>query len=155
MKASTSWVLVADGSRARIVRDPGTDTGAKDRPDDLVYEIDHKQLREIMADKPGRSFASAGARRSAMEYRSDPVQEQEADFAGTLVEELARRHAANEFERLAIVAEPRMLGTLRRKLPSALRAAVVKEVPKDLTKLPPQELREALATLDVVPPRLG
>src|SRR5690606_23382694 len=148
MKAKTSWVLVADGARARIVRDLGMDTGAEDRLDDLVYEIDHKQLREIMADKPGRGFASEGARRSAMEYRSDPVQEQEVEFAGMLLDELERRHAADEFGRLAIVAEPRMLGTLRQKLPAALRQAVVKEVPKDLTKLPVKELREALAALD-------
>ncbi|MBE0695194.1 MAG: host attachment protein [Aquamicrobium sp.] len=155
MKAKTSWVLVADGARARIVRDLGMDAGAEDRLDDLVYEIDHKQLREIMADKPGRGFASEGARRSAMEYRSDPVQEQEVEFAGMLLDELERRHAADEFGRLAIVAEPRMLGTLRQKLPAALRQAVVKEVPKDLTKLPVKELREALAALDLVPPRPG
>lgn len=71
------------------------------------------------------------------------------EFAGTLAQELERRHAAGEFDLLAIVAEPRMLGTLRRKLSPALRAAVVKEVPKDLTKLPERELREAIAALDI------
>lgn len=69
VKKPRIWILVADGSRARIVR---YDANGK-HSDDLVFEADHKQLKEIMADKPGRSFASMGAKRSAMEYHSDPV----------------------------------------------------------------------------------
>ena len=145
MKAKITWVLVADGARARIVRGLATDAEAADRPEDLVFEIDHKQLREIMADRPGRSFASEGARRSAMEYGSDPVAEQEAAFAGMLLGELERRHAAGEFDRLGIVAEPRMLGLIRQKLSPQLGRTVVKEISKDWTKLPPGELRKAIA----------
>lgn len=147
MKTKTTWVLVANGARARVVRDLGT--GAEDRQEDLVFEIDHKQLREIMADRPGRSFASEGARRSAMEYRSDPVQEQEARFAATLLEQMEQRLAAGEFQQLAIVAEPRMLGVMRKKLSPTLRRAVVGEVAKDLTKLPERELLEAIAELGI------
>lgn len=147
MKAKTTWVLVADGARARIVRDVATGVATADRPEDLVFEIDHKQLREMMADRPGRSFASEGARRSAMEYRSDPVAEQEAAFADMLLERLEQRHAAHEFDRLLIVAEPRMLGLIRQKVSPTLQRAVVKEVPKDWTKLPPDELRQAIAEI--------
>ncbi|MFD2252591.1 protein required for attachment to host cells [Pseudochelatococcus lubricantis] len=153
MRAEKTWVLVADGARARIVRDLGTSLEAGERPEDLVFEIDHKQLREIMADKPGRAFSSHGVRRSAMEYTSDPVQEQEAAFAATLLEELERRHAAHEFDKLAIIAEPRLLGVIRRILPAALRETVVNEISKDLTKLPNRELREAIAELGIGRPR--
>lgn len=146
MKATTTWVLIADGARARIVRYVEDEA----RTEDLVFEIDHRQLREIMSDKPGRSFASADRRRSAMEYRSDPVQEQEARFAATLIEELERRFEANEFERLAIVAEHRLLGVLRKKLPPALRQAIVAEVAKDLTKLPRRDLLAAIVELGIV-----
>lgn len=149
MKTPTTWISIADGARARVMR--GLETGGEDadRQDDLVFEIDHKQLREIMSDRPGRSFASEGARRSAMEYRSDPVQEQEAEFARMLLEQLEQRHAAHEFDRLVIVAEKRMLGVIRRELPPALRRIVAGEVAKDLTKLPAQKLREAIANLKI------
>jgi protein required for attachment to host cells len=150
MKAKMTWILVADGARARIVRLVEPKAQIENQTEDLVFEIDHKQLREIMSDRPGRSFASEGARRSAMEYHSEPVQEQEARFATMLLGELERHHAAHEFDRLAIIAEPRMLGTIRQKLSPALRRTIVGEVAKDLTKSPRQELLSAIVELGLV-----
>lgn len=149
MKAKTSWILIADGARARIVRGKDTHDENEAQAEDLVFEIDHKKAGEIMSDRPGRGFASEGARRSAMEYRSDPEKEQEARFADTLLDELERRLHAREFERLAIVAEPRMLGTLRQKLSPALQRVVVAEAAKDLTKVPRHELDAAIAGLGI------
>ena len=149
MKAKTSWVLIADGGRARILRRKSTREENEVQADDLVFEIDHKTLGEIMSDRPGRSFASEGARRSAMEYRSEPEKDQEARFADTLVGELERRLRAREFHRLAIIAEPRMLGTLRRKLSPALQQTVVAEFAKDLTKMPRQDLEATILELGI------
>lgn len=146
MKPTRTWILIADSSRARIVRS----AGAKAEPlEDIVFEADHKQLKEIMADKPGRSFASVGTNRSAMEYHSDPVRRQSEEFAALLVEELGQRSAGGEFDRLAVVAEPRMLGLIRRALPQQLADKVVAEIDKDLTKLPALELRDAIAGLGI------
>jgi protein required for attachment to host cells len=149
MKTERVWVLVADSSRARIIRSP--ELRAKDDRHlaDLVLESEHKPAREIMADKPGRSIASVGARRSAMEYRSDPVRLQTEQFAGAIADQLERRRAAGEFDRIVVVAEPRTLGAIRRKLPQQLAATVAAEVAKDLTKLPPDELRAAIVDLNV------
>ena len=144
MKARRTLVLVADGARARILREPGSSADGGDRLEDLVFEADHKRLREIMSDRPGRSFASQGARRSAMEYHSDPVRGQEEEFAATLVSQLVRHHAAGDFDRLAIVAEPRMLGHLRQKLPAFIRKLITSEAARDLTKLPTDKLRDAI-----------
>jgi protein required for attachment to host cells len=84
-----------------------------------------------------------------MEYRSDPVRLQTERFARVLADELERRRAAGEFDRIAIVAEPRMLGAIRQRLPHQLAAAVSLEVAKDLTKLPLDELRTAIAEIGV------
>lgn len=149
MKAKTSWVLIADGARARIVRRKSTHDQNEAQPYDLVFQIDHKMLDEIMSDRPGRSFASVGARRSAIESRSEPKKHQEARFADTLVEELERRLRAREFERLAIIGEPRMLGTLRRKFSPALEQTVVAEFTKDLTKVCRQDLEATIAALGI------
>ncbi|MFU0504662.1 host attachment protein [Pseudaminobacter sp. NGMCC 1.201702] len=147
MKEKTTWVLLADGARARIVRQ--INLKDEEQVEDLVFEIDHKQLGEIMSDRPGRSFASEGKRRSALEYHSEPEKDQEARFAETLVAELEQRFLAHEFQRLAIVAEPRMLGVLRRKLSPTLQPTVVVEVAKDLTKVPRQELTAAIGQLGI------
>lgn len=153
MKPKITWVLIADGARARIVRDLEATGELADRLQDLTFDTDQKQLREIMADRPGRSFASEGSRRSAMEYHSDPVREQESAFADMLIEQLERRHAAHEFDGLAIVAEPRMLGLLRQKLSPKLSGAVIKEVSKDWTKLSPAALRRAIVDLGIAAPQ--
>jgi protein required for attachment to host cells len=149
VKRERIWVLVADGARARILRSPALRAADDRHLADLVVESEHKPAREVMADKPGRSIASVGARRSAMEYRSDPARLQTEQFAGVLADQLERRRAAGEFDRIVIVAEPRTLGIIRRKLSPQLAAAVAAEVAKDLTKLPPDELRAAIVDMDV------
>lgn len=149
MKTPRVWVLVADGSRARILRDPFRKSGPEEGREELVFRAEQRQLREIMADKPGRSFASEGARRSSMEYRSDPVREDERAFAALLAEVLDSHRRAGDFDRLAVVAAPRTLGDLRHAFTNALRSITVREVPRDLTRMPAPELREALAALDV------
>ncbi|WP_163268944.1 host attachment protein [Chelativorans alearense] len=147
MKKPKTWFLVADGTLARIVRDLEQDPETGPHPEDIVLEMEHKPLRRIMADRPGRSFASYGARRSAMEYRSDPIRERQVRFAAMLIRRLEKLRIAHAFDRLVIVAEPQMLGILREALPQALKALVVGEVDKDLSRLPPRELYKALADL--------
>lgn len=148
MKKPKTWYLVADGTLARIVRDLGQYPKTGSHPEETVLEMEHKPLRQIMSDRPGRSFASHGARRSAMEYHSDPVRQRQMRFAEMLIERLEELRDAHAFDRLVIVAEPHMLGVLRETLPPPLKALVVGEVDKDLSRLPPLELYDALANLD-------
>lgn len=135
-------MLVADSTRARIVREPGSH--GQDTLEDLTFETEHRQPREIMADRQGRAFASMGRRRSGIEPHSDPEREQEEAFARKLVDELSRRHAAGEFDALAIIAEPRMLGMIRSRLSGPIGECVAGELAKDLTKLPVPKLRKAI-----------
>ena len=150
MKKLKTWFLVCDGAQARLVRDLTQDPEAGADGEDLLFVNEHKPLRQIMSDRPGRSFASHGARRSAMEYRSDPVREQQVRFAAMLTRQLEEHRLAHAFDRLVIVAEPRMLGIIREALPQALEALVVGEFDKDLSKLPTKTLHAALADLDIV-----
>ncbi|MGT2467476.1 host attachment protein [Mesorhizobium atlanticum] len=59
-----------------------------------------------------------------------------------LIEQLEYRHAAHEFDRLAIVAEPRMLGVLRQKLSPKLSVAVIKGSFKGLDKAVPRRVAQ-------------
>jgi len=145
MRVPKTWVLVADGSRARIVRQIGR-AGSRFAPgDEVVLQSEIKPLREIMADAPGRAFPSVGARRSAMEYHSDPVKDAMRDFAATIVTFLEER--TGEFDQLVVMAAPQMLGFLREAMPPALKRVTVAEVPKDLTKLPEIELQRKIVAM--------
>lgn len=70
MKEGVS-ALVISATQARIIKNIAN--GATDNATELVLHARHKDLREIMSDKPGRSFSSVGPGRSAMEYASDPI----------------------------------------------------------------------------------
>ncbi len=141
------WALVADGSNARILKD----IGAADMGDEIVMTAPSKPLGEIMSDRAGRSFASTGSRRSGMELHSDPVRDRERAFAGEIAEKLEEHKAAGDFNALLVFAAPKTLGDLRHALPETVKRAVVKEVDKNLTNLPPKDLWDAVRKVQALP----
>lgn len=150
---TSTWGLAIDGSRARIVRDLESPLHGAPIPEELGLEVQPRRLAEIMADKPGRGHASTGTARSAMEYASDPVREEEKAFCEEVLWLLGTHHRRGDFDRLVVAAEPRMLGHLRDRRTPAIAAAIVAESPKDWTKLSPADLRDRLREL--APSRLG
>ena len=150
MRTPTIWILVADGTRARAVRSPrqpGSDGMHQPLETTFEAETEIQPLREIMADKPGRAFESAGVQRSAMEYHSDPVRAEMEAFARLIVEALEARRVKGEFDQLIVCAAPRMLGAIREAMPESLAATVTRQVDKDFTKLPEVALRDTLVVL--------
>lgn len=132
--ASTNWIVVADGARARIL-------SAKDRLrfHDLAVveelETDNRPSREIASDKPGRTYDSGGAGRHAKEEPTDPHRHQQDVFAAELAELLDKKRKAGTFDALMVVAPPRMLGDLRSHMSAELARMVTSEMNKDLTKV--------------------
>jgi protein required for attachment to host cells len=97
-----------------------------------------------MADRPGRTFDSAGHGRHAMEPPTDPKRVEQHAFFTEVAERLEAAARGGKFDRLVLVAEPRALGELRRLLAPAVAAKVSAELDKDLTHLPPAEIGERL-----------
>jgi protein required for attachment to host cells len=133
------WALVMSSTQARIIT--GIARGAVEDVPELALHTEHKDLRDIMSDKPGRSFASVGPGRSAMEYASDPVKDAKRAFIDEVATLLHRHFAEHDFTHLAIFAGPEMLGLLRDGLPPDLEHAVIVEMPKNLLHETPQDLR--------------
>lgn len=133
------WALVMSSTEARILQDIAP--GRLDDAPELVLTAEHKDLRDIMSDKPGRSFASEGSGRSAMEYSSDPVKDAKRAFVDQVASLLHGHFVKHDFSHLAIFAGPEMLGLLREGLPPDLAHAVVIDLPKNLQHEPPQDLR--------------
>jgi protein required for attachment to host cells len=140
---SRTWILVLNGARCRILR--GVSGSVDEVPSELVLRSESRKLRDIMSDKPGRSFASmGGGRRSAMEYGSDPVAEDQREFIRQIIALLESHRRAGDFDKLAIFAEHDMLGQLREMMPQTLADLVIREVPKNLLHLSAQDLAEAV-----------
>lgn len=139
MKPKTTWILIADGAQAKVFEHTGPGKGLR-AIDDLQFEQEPLQAQEIMADRPGRSFASAGSARSAMEYSSDPVAVRERRFVENVAGELDKHLQNGEFERLIVAAAPTALGDIRPAFSKAVKDTIVAELPKDLTNIPTPKL---------------
>jgi protein required for attachment to host cells len=137
MKPTVTWIVIADGARARILSNTGPGKGLTP-VEGAIFQGEHLPAREIMADKPGRTFESIGSARHAKEASSDPHELLKVEFLDTLASELIERDS--EFDRLILVAPPHALGTLRKALNKPLENKVHAELRKDLTHIPNGEL---------------
>ena len=139
MRNPTTWVLIADGASARVYQNTGPGTGLKP-VEDMEFDAPHGRARDIMADKPGRSFSSAGTRRSAMEPASDPVDNMEAEFVRGLAAMLAEKLRLGAYDDLIVALAPRALGQFRDQLSRDVAARIRHELASDLVNTPPQDL---------------
>jgi len=140
MSVSRTWALVMNGVRARILR--GIEDSDGEEQVELVSRATSSHLRDIMSDQAGRSFSSgAPGRRSAMELGGDPVFRDMQDFAGETTDFLEKHRRAGDFARLAVFAEPKMLGILRAEFPATLWGTVILDLPMNLISLSERDLR--------------
>lgn len=133
MKKNVTWVVVADHQHAHVFANDGPGKGLKP-VDGLNLETHLKAGRDIMADKPGRSFESQGRSRHAVEPKSDPHREAGKRFINRVVDALEAASEKKDFDRLVVIAPPRALGEFRKLLPAPLKGKLIGETAEDLTK---------------------
>lgn len=144
-KKIKTWVLVADGARAKAYLNEGPGTGLT-----AVPEIDLAGTRaldrDVASDRSGRqSNVPGGAARHAVDPRENSRNNMERSFIREVVEALAAADGRDAFDRLVVVAAPHALGDLRALLPNAVAKKVVAEIDRDYVHLAPKQLAEHLA----------
>ena len=112
-----TWILVADGSNARLFQAPGNN---------LPWKLDKKLEREHSREKTDRA-----------EVHEDRG---EHDFARLLAAQLETKRQGGGFDRLVLVAAPRFLGQLRSELSTSLASCVVRSQDADYTNMSDAEL---------------
>lgn len=151
MKQLRTWILIADGARARILENHGPNHSLVP-VGGMEFSADHSATHELVSDRQGRSFSSAGHGRSAIESRSDPHRELKAHFAHHLADVLSHEFENGHFHRLILVAAPVTLGDLRAAISDHVRATVIGEIAHDLTKTPNHEIPGHLKDLLLAAP---
>jgi protein required for attachment to host cells len=141
MKPTRTWVLIADGARARVLENDGPGHGLH-AVDGLDFRGDHSATHDLVTDQQGRSFSSHGPGRSAIAPHSDPHRDLKKTFAHHLADVLMQGHEQKSYDRLVIVATPVTLGDLRAAISDHVRDKIVGEVAQDLTKSPNGEIAE-------------
>jgi len=139
---SKHWIIVADNSVARIftVEDP---RGELQQVDLLEHPEAHEHARDLNADRPGRSFDSAGEGRHAMGVSVDPVEQEIIRFTKQVGKHVKAACLDGRCNRVMVVAGPHLLGLLRQQfdLPPDVR---VTEIEKNLGQYDAREIRSHL-----------
>jgi protein required for attachment to host cells len=133
----TTWIIVADGSRARILT-PREEGSGFDIVSETTSAETHVPSREIWADRPGHVQESGSSARHSIEPRHDPHEERKAAFIRQLATQV--NAAAERFDSLVLFAPPRSMAELRERLEEGVRRKITAAAAKDLTKLPLSEL---------------
>jgi protein required for attachment to host cells len=139
MKQTRTWILIADGARARILETTGNRQDMHLIPGS-ASQLDSPPSRDLGRDAPGRVYESVGHVRHAIEPRRDPHTGLEALFASQIATMLADYAAKDSFDRLVVVAPAGMLGNLRKMIEPQVREKIVAEIDKDLTRVPNGEI---------------
>ena len=146
VKTLTTWVLVADGSKARLLERVGANAPLTPATGKCFSESEARSpTRDLGADRPGRVHESADTARHAMEPRVDWHRFAKAQFAKSVARALEKAAVDRKYEALVLVAPPQTLGDLRLALGQHSRALVAGEIAKDLTNLPDHEIPAHLA----------
>lgn len=141
MKQINTWILIADGGKARVLVSEGR--GSKlvehDKMNLLAEELPHAAPG---TQAPTRVQESASTERHAIEPRMTPKRQIENDFAREVADRLDRELA--NYDRLVIVAAPKMLGDLREFISSAVSKKLETTIAKDLTNTPNNDIADHL-----------
>ncbi len=130
----TTFVVVADGSRARFMKSNGCFADLSEF-EDLTNPSARVKPHDQLSDKPGRGYRgynSSGQSRHAMDFRSNVRRREQLQFAKTIGERLERARVNGECEQMVLVAAPTFLGMLRKELSPQTARLVTAEVDKDL-----------------------
>ncbi|MCR8550932.1 host attachment family protein [Salipiger sp. P9] len=129
-----TWVVVTDSEKALFLRN------LTDAEDPNLAFFDEKTQenppdRAQAANRPGRRADGGSGQRSAMEDTDwhELAKERFATDLAAMLYEAAHKGA---FERLVLVAPPKVLGDLRAALHKEVADKIVAELPKTLTNHP-------------------
>ncbi len=144
MKATETWILVCDASRARIFS--LTDW---DKPWKLAHELDRPEARaktsDLVTDGVGRVQQSGNTSlKPGMESPTDPKEVEAMRFAQEIAELLSKGRTRGDFGELVVAAAPHFLGLLRKKISDPVARLVQRSIDKDYTHLSARELATRL-----------
>lgn len=149
---AAQWVVVANRTSAVFY------LNGSDQKFHFVGRLSNKKGRrtdhELVADRPGRVFASGGGSlRHALEAPQSRKEHIAHGFAGRIAATLDEGLRLKRFKTLVLVAEPRFLGMLREELHPDTRRSVIREVGHEYARGSDERLRELILQSSVTAPQ--
>ena len=135
-------VFIGDGRKALFLRNRGDEKFPNLRTE-RVFVDTNPATHEQGSERPGRSFSSMGPWRSAVES-TDWHHLEQHKFVRAVSAALEKLVREQDVKALIIAAPPRTLADLRHDLHGDVKARLLAEVGKDLTKQPLYEIEKHL-----------
>ena len=132
--ANNALVLVTDGRKTLFFRNQG-DQNQIDLRTEAFDEREDLPNSELKTDAAGSNGQSGGFGRPAYE-ETDFHQQEEDRWAEAAAEAVNKRVLRNNFDQLVIIAPPKTLGLIRKKLHKEAERRLVCEIPKEMTGRP-------------------
>ena len=136
-------VIVLDYTCARIFHS-SSPKGPLEEKKVLVHSENRLHDKNMTSDRQGYSFSSHGYGRNALSKSEDPKEHEIKQFVKEISEYLKISEANNEFDKLVIIAGPKLLGVLKKQLNNNLRKLITYELKKNIAKLSANEIRKHL-----------
>jgi hypothetical protein len=150
--ATTTWIIAADASRARILQVMDRD-GRLTEVEDFVNPSARLHERDMTTDAEPRFNGHGGVGKAGSGRTGGPGNDREAKrkgeyetevFVRQLGDYLDKARNAHRYDELHVVAPPKFLGQLRKELAPEVQKLVTDELPKDLSGLSLRDLEHRL-----------
>lgn len=139
----STWILVADSSRARVFT-AETPSSPLQEIHDLAHPAGRLHEQNMTSDLPGKDSGSEGAGGHSYQDQTGPKQQEAIDFAKRVSEYLEEGKNTNRFEQLLIISAPAFLGTLRNQLSAQIRKCICFELDKNIAAHSADDIRRHL-----------
>lgn len=137
-----TWVVVADGTRARLFN---RHRNRKLEEFDVLLSPAHRLHEgDLVTDRKGQAADGNGSGRHGVGNKNTAKDHELAMFAKRLADRLDEGRTSGEVERLVLVAPPRFLGQLRASMSGPAADLVALTIDKELTTLPADKLESHL-----------
>jgi len=144
---SNVWVVVADASRARFFRGSSINKPLEEFHD-MVNEEMRQDERELVTDKPGRFHDDSSGNTPQRSSAEPTAKEHSKESFGKEIGKYIEKHrASGDFKHISLIAEPKLLGYVRKEFSNATEESILEEVNKNLTQQDEETIRGKLTRL--------
>lgn len=137
----TTWIVVADSSRARIFEKRELDAHLEE-VDDFVNAAGRAEYQDINTDRGGSFGSKGGAQTHTSQPQASPAEHSAELFSREVTQFLDEAHDDQRYERLCVIAAPKFLGLLRSNLSKRVEDMVEEELPKDISNFTARQIED-------------
>ena len=137
---TTTWIIAADASRARILQVTDREHQLAE-VEDLLNPEGRVHDRELISDAHPRFSGHSGGGPGSDREEMSAAEHATELFAKRVGDYLDKARTAHRYDRLHLIAPPKFLGRLRKELGKEVQKLVAEELPKDLSWLNARELQ--------------